>query len=172
MNSYVFPEPPLIADLPRASVEQAEVLAERYLQALGISSVRLEIELHFRFVSVFRFVGFCAREGRNETGWVIGGSVPHLKLSDLEITTPIEALAIYSYFVRLWIDNKGLPQADGSVPEYRLPPSWELLLYEDFQASRLGIYTAYFGWHLVCENPTEVKHPDILDMCKRKGWIE
>jgi hypothetical protein len=171
MKEYVFPTPPIVDNFPEVSLDEATARAQSFLDFIGFEARELNCELYFRFMAVFRFRAACKTTNRITSGWVIGGSAPHLRLSDEEISTPIEALAIYSFFLRHWADMKGVPQADGSVPEYRLPPDWELVTYEGFLETQLGSYQSYFSWVLAKANKDSIVHPEIYAMCEKRGWF-
>lgn len=171
MKEYVFPTPPVVDSFPEISQDEATDRARSFLDFIGFEARELTCELYFRFVAVHHFRGLCKTTQRVTSGWVIGGCAPHLRLSDEEISNPIEALAIYSFFERLWIDRKGVPEPDGSVPEYRLPPDWDLVTYEGFLESQLGGYVNYFSWVLASANKDSIIHPEIYTMGEKRGWF-
>lgn len=172
MNEYTYTIPPSIETIAGISSFDARELAEGFLERLGLLNVELDLLLHIHFIAVFRFSGINSVSGARGTGWVIGGRLPHLELNDLEIETPLEALAIYALYERSWLDAKGIPDSKGNVPVYRVPPDWNPLSYTPgFKDSRLGAITSYIAWNLIPKNRHALIHPDILAKCEERGWF-
>lgn len=173
MTEYNYTDTPIVADIEAITEGEARTLAQSFLESQGVKNVKLDITLHIRFLAVFRFAAVSAKSGKHASGWVIGGRAPHLELNDTEISTPIEALAIYALYLHRWIDFKGIPDPEGSVPIYRVPPSWNPLSFTPgFEESHLGAITSYIAWNLVRKNPDVLPHPDIREKCIRRGWIK
>lgn len=172
MSELNFSVPPYYSDWNPVSREEATRLAESYLRSLGIRVVSMELAGHALFIAVFRFKGWDEVVDRGVSGWVVGGTIPHLYLSDLEIQTSIEALAIYALYERAWLNAKGLAAEDGSVPVYKVPPSWDPLTFNPgFKASRMGAVTSFIAWHLLPSNREKLVHKDIVEKCRMRGWL-
>ena len=173
MMEYAYSIPPRYVDLPSVSQTEAEMLAHSFLRFSGVDHAELELSLLIHFVAVFHFKGKDKETGTSVSGWLVGGRLPHLPLSDLEIQTPIEALAIYALYERTWIDAKGVPDTDGSVPIYRIPYDWEPLSFpHGFKAWRMGALTSFIAWTLIPMNTNALLHPEIREKCCRRGWIQ
>jgi hypothetical protein len=170
---YLFSVVPLIRDLPNVTKEQAETNAVSFLDHEGLENISIELALHILFIAVFHFTA--KQKGRDEplTGWVVGGHLPHLELNDSEIKTPIEALAIYALYERVWLDAKGVQQDDGRIPPYRLAPDWNLVSYAtDLTRIRMGAMTSYIQWNILQANASHIRHEEIRERCIRRGFLQ
>lgn len=172
IHNFRFSLPPLVADIPPIAQEEALQLAAQFLGAVGLREPHLTLELHAHFVAVFRFCATQVNNLSSASGWVVGGSMPHLELNDQEIQTPIEALAIYALYERTWLNAKGMPAPDGSVPIYRVPPDWAPLTFTPgFEDWRMGARVSFIAWNIVRKNPEFLLHADIRAACCKRGWI-
>lgn len=173
MIEYQYSIPSQYADFTPVSQAETEELAKSLLQFLDVDHAELELSLLVHFVGVCHFKGKDRQTGRNATGWIVGGGLPHLELSDNEIKTPIEALAIYALYEKTWLDAKGIPKDDGSVPIYRVPPKWTPLTFSPgWEVWRMGALTSFLAWTLVRKNADALMHPEIRERCMRRGWIK
>lgn len=172
MRQYVVPDYPLTADIPDADPLLSESWARDFIENfIGCEIEELHFELLLRFLAVFRYRGRDA-DGAPTGGWIVTGNTPLLALNDDEITTPLEALAIYSYYLIPWCFAKGVVDDRGVLPDYRVPPDWEQLSYWDgFEDSRIGATTSYIEWKLIGENEGEIIHPDIREYCYERAWL-
>jgi hypothetical protein len=168
---YKFSTPPILERLTSVEHDFGMLSAKSYVRFLKARLHSLELHLHIHFLMVFHVT---ATEASGETFscWLIGGNAPHLNFSDKEISTPIEAIALYAYYSTYWCAAKGVTDDEGNLPEYRVAPNWEMLDYWDKEAIYdFNAMTMYIGTNLVYQNSEFVLHPDIRDKCVRRGWI-
>lgn len=152
--------------------EEALNKARDYLDFLRIRNSSITLAAHGQFLAVHHFEGEEHPTNRQVSGWLVGGSIPYLHLSDHEIQTPVEALAVYALSERTWLKAKGLESEDGSVPVYRIPPTWEPLTFSPgFEDWRLGAVTSFIAWHILPKNSQHLIHQDISQSCQARGWI-
>lgn len=172
MRKYVVPEHSLTADIADADPVLSEAWAREFIEDyIGCKITELSLEFCARFIVVFRYHGRTS-EREQTGGWIITGNMPLLSLSDEEITTPLEALAIYSYFLIPWLDAKGDVGGAGCLPDYRVPPEWQrLALNGSYEKSRIDAITGFIEWKLIDANEDEIVHPDIREYCYRRGWL-
>lgn len=164
---------PLTQDIPDADPEQMEALTRSFLTHDGqLELENLELRLAIRFLNVFHFRGRYWSDGEPYSGWVVGGNCPFLEFNDDEIETPMEALAMYSWFIMIWAMKKGVDDPPGSIPVYRVAPNWEpLSFFPGFDESRIGAITSFIGWKLVGEYLDEIRHPEVRARCIQRGWF-
>lgn len=164
--------PSNVSDMRAVSETEAAEMARTFLKAVGLEPICLQVVLSVHFVAVSHFQALDVVEGKKCTGWVVGGFMPHLELSDAQISTPIEAIAIYTSYFFDWLSAKGQSIDTGDVPVYRTAPFWEPLSYTPgYEDHRMGAITSFLSWHLIPSGMTDIHHPDIWEMCVRKGWI-
>lgn len=172
MKSLVVPEHPLTSNIPDADLLICRAWAEDFVENYVCCSIEeMQMELAVRYIVVFRYRGKDS-DGEALGGWIITGNMPLLALNDEEITTPMEALAIYCYFLIPWLDAKGVIDPEGNLPDYRVPPDWlPLAFHGGYEESRIGGITAFIQWKLIEANEEEIVHPDIREYCYRRGWL-
>jgi len=164
--------PAHLAELPALEPAASRLQAHSFLQAKGLQIDGVELALHVHILDVFRFRGRDPNLCGTVSGWVVGGFAPHLELSDEEIKTPVEALAIYALYMLDWVAAKGVQREDGSVPDYREPEQWEPLTYDHgFKRWHMGSILNFIAWSVLKHYQADLVHPDIRAMCVRKGWL-
>lgn len=165
------PAHPLTAEIADADPVLCEAWARDYIETfIGCALADLRMDLLARFIAVFHYRG--VRDERALGGWIVTGNMPLLSLSDEEISTPIEALAIYAYFLIPWLDAKGQVAECDDLPDYRVPPDWQLLtLNGTYEDSRIDAITSFISWRLIEANESEIVHPEIREYCYRRGWL-
>lgn len=172
MKSYSSSACPFLDDIASVTKEASELLTKSFLQHDGRIVKRLSLELLVRFVSVYRYEASDPDESGEYSGWVIGGNIPFLELSDEEVNTPIEAIAVYALSLYPWLRAKGVDQPVGSIAAYCVPPHWHPLTFAPgYEESRIGGITTFMEWHLIPANPTDVLHPEIRECCVQRGWL-
>lgn len=161
-----------VAHIPDITAEEAEALCRSYLAWRCIQPRIISPKLHMSFIAVFHIEGVELGSGEGASGWVVGGRMPHRELSDDHIQTPIEALAVYAYFFPQWAKAEGKLKPDGSVPEFRIPPNWELLPFQPPIGDRdLAAVSGYLAWHLIGKNQEHLLNDDLREMCRKRGWL-
>lgn len=110
-----------IADL---STEEARNQALSYLEFMKLKDIELRCEFESRHLFVHHFKGTDIESETPDSGWVIGGRIPCLSLSDEELENPIEAIAVYAMEFRRWCQFKGISKHPGHLPDYRFEPDW------------------------------------------------
>ncbi|MBL8048218.1 MAG: hypothetical protein JNJ45_06000 [Chthonomonas sp.] len=163
---------PAIKSVLPLGEELDRIRAQSFLESHGLERVVLKSELLIAFYHVFRFSGVFTPGMNQVSGWVVGGNVPHLQLNDDEITTPIEALAIYALYLDDWIGANGAQREDGSIPAYRIPENWELLsISNSYQEWNMGTVYQCIRTNIVPNNVQHLIHHDIFEKCKKRGWL-
>jgi hypothetical protein len=177
MKQFVVPQVSYLDEIPDADPQTLVPQVRGYLSVeMGIVADEVSIALLARCIAVYRYKGHSGSDGDKFSGWVVCGNIPFLDFNDDEIKTPIEALALYVWFLSLWMRKKG--KVDGeSVPQFKVPPDWAPLTYEygsanSYEKWRMGAVTNYVEWHLIPANEAHVVHPEIRDRCIRRGWIQ
>lgn len=171
-HQYTFTVPPAVADMESLTPDEVLSLTRSFLESGGVAQFKAELAMLAHVVSVVSFSGIDQATGQPCSGWVVGGRAPHLEISDAEVSTPIEALAIYCLYMADWSAAKGVLDAEGSVPAYRIPPDWSLLPYgPESKSWRLGHFLSFMEWNLVKKNAQHVLHPVIREKCTTRGWI-
>ena len=172
VNRYAYYLAPSSAQFPPISKAESMELFESYMRFKEVKPTKVVLALHVHFVSVFKFEGISLEDQGEMSGWVIGGRMPHLMLNDDEISTPMEALAIYVLYERNWLDAKGIDEPPGSIPDYRMPPDWHLLSYfNELSQLKIGALMAFVQWNLIELNKEHVLHPEIRQHCVSRGYI-
>ena len=145
---------------------------QSYLRFLRVETASLEARLIIRFLCVYHFEGYGVDTKERASGWVISGETPFLFLSDEEISNPFEALALYAWFELPWVRAKGVDDPPGSIPDYRLPPNWDLMTFNgSYETSGLSKVESFIAWKLIPAYQAEIVHPEIRERCKRRGWF-
>lgn len=169
---YDVGDSPFTDSMPLISDEKGEELAKSYLihkQVEGLTLLSLEFKSHF--LHVYYFEAYEIGKGRTQ-GWIIGGGAPHLLYGSREIQTALEALALYTLHLSPWLDAKGVDSPESSIPDYALPPDWQLVDYwHGFKASRLGGISNHIAWKVLGKFHKEILHPEIRERCQSRGWI-
>lgn len=147
-------------------------LAVDLLRFKGVASNNIDSTYTDDPLYVCRFRGKDMDDGDERSGWIVGGHLPHLVLGDVEISTPFEALVIYSQMTNEWIAAKGVVPADDSVPDLRVPPDWHLLAYPD-EYLALGVTPklSRFLWQRLGAHEHEIVHENIRRICEQAGYF-
>lgn len=167
MKRFLAEETPGTSYLQDISYPEAlELFGSFSRKVLRIPNATIDIEMLERFISVAHY----RTPGARDTGWIVGGRMPFLYLSDEEIETPIEALAIYSHLCFAFVNPRVPPEGR---PDYRIAPDWEPLTVDPgYEESRIGGICTYLSWRVVSDNPDEIRNPEIREMCLRRGWLK
>lgn len=144
-----------------------------FLTFLGYHVNTYEPILTMRFIAVYSFCCDDASSLSNDNGWVVGGNVPFLQLDDHLIKTPVEALAMYAWFLQPWLDAKGIDDPPGSIADYRLAPDWDFLDFNTtYESSKLGAIQNLISWNMLAQFQDELTSPEVRHRCELRGWIK
>lgn len=153
-------------------LSQFRNLCKSFLSFKEVTEVELE-EFHVSGTMVaWHFKGVDQTTHETITGWVVGGGLPSVMLSDADISSEYEALVIYWRLVLQWINRKGVLQEDGNIADFRVAPNWHLLDYGT-EYQELGITPQFskFLFGVLPHHADKIVHPEIREMCLKSGWI-